>query len=874
MSQIFISYRRADSKTVTGRIYDRLISALGRRNVFKDVNDIPAGADFPALLRQITSTCKVMLVIIGRSWATVTDEEGRPRLDDPLDFVRLEVETGLTTEGVTVVPVLVEGASMPRPSQLPPSLHPLLTRNAVVVRDDPDFHDDMDSLIEGVRPLLARRRPNPSLIIAGVFVVALAILGLLLVNSMSRDNELASTATQLALLLSATSEPRSASATPTVPLTRTPVPDSDGDGINDLNDACPFEPAPSTLLGCPPPTRRSADSPSPVPNTPTPSITPSPEGQVLVRISTLGTWIYDVPDGNTINSIKSSVLPVVGMTEDALWYALELDGKTVWFRASSQARIDGNPDDLPRLSRPTLSPSATPSPTVTPSPTASPTASRTPSPSPSPVPDRDGDGINDLNDACPDQPAAGSLLGCPPPSATPTPEITATPLPRLSRTSFSALAPFSTTLYLDGAFSSTGRYYGDVGGVYETSSGSQVLALQTSSFLGFSPDEQSVWVDTRQDLNAEETGRIVQIDLSTGERLVELEGRLFVFFSPDGQYMATYAPTDSANYLLYRLSDYSLVGEYPTIVFSPNSRYFIFSNAENTRISLYDFSRSAIVFTLTGDYADFTPNSEYLMLGQTAQNNTSLYALADLRVTGWTPRFTLRGQYPLISPDAKWLALENAEQGQTLLYELRSVYAGNSVPAYRLEGINVDFSYDSSLAITRNDDTTRARAYLHRLDPYTLMRLDGIDSLRFAPDTNDYLIASVSSPNFSSQVYQVLSYSFSNSRTSLLANFFAPSFAISPDGATIAADGFLWRTGDQTCQVRLSDAGDLRLAPETSAEAYQRVDDNSLLYANGYLFNEDRVWWRILWEGGILWLDGRGAEPTSSLCDNLPLTTP
>lgn len=65
MARIFISYRRADSQTISGRIYDRLATAFGGENVFKDVDDIPAGSDFRGVLRQAASQCDVMLVILG-----------------------------------------------------------------------------------------------------------------------------------------------------------------------------------------------------------------------------------------------------------------------------------------------------------------------------------------------------------------------------------------------------------------------------------------------------------------------------------------------------------------------------------------------------------------------------------------------------------------------------------------------------------------------------------------------------------------------------------------------------------------------------------------------------------------------------------------
>ena len=152
MPRIFISYRRSDSITISGRIYDRLAAAFGDRSVFKDVDDIPLGADFRAVLDNEVATSDVQLVIIGSNWLNVTDERGQQRLQDPNDFVRIEVESGLKRgNNVLVIPVLVSGARMPTSDQLPPSLAELTYRNAAVVRDDPDFNRDMIKLIEQIK---------------------------------------------------------------------------------------------------------------------------------------------------------------------------------------------------------------------------------------------------------------------------------------------------------------------------------------------------------------------------------------------------------------------------------------------------------------------------------------------------------------------------------------------------------------------------------------------------------------------------------------------------------------------------------------------------------------------------------------------------
>jgi CheY-like chemotaxis protein len=161
MSKIFISYRRADSRKDAGRIYDRLVEAFGKENVFKDVDNIPMGTDFRGVLREAVAQCKVQLVIIGKSWLTITDENINQRLHNPSDFVRIEVETALQrSDSCIVIPVLVDNASMPNVNELPLELRELAFKNATVVRDDPDFHGDITKIIQRLGGGTTRKRAN------------------------------------------------------------------------------------------------------------------------------------------------------------------------------------------------------------------------------------------------------------------------------------------------------------------------------------------------------------------------------------------------------------------------------------------------------------------------------------------------------------------------------------------------------------------------------------------------------------------------------------------------------------------------------------------------------------------------------------------
>ena len=116
--------------------------AIAAQNVYRYFGDY---------IRTILPGCRVVLVLIGPNWLEARDETGRRRLDDPQDWVRIEIETALNASGLDVVPVLVNGARMPRAEELPQSLHPLLRRHAAIIRRDPDFHDDVARLSTALR---------------------------------------------------------------------------------------------------------------------------------------------------------------------------------------------------------------------------------------------------------------------------------------------------------------------------------------------------------------------------------------------------------------------------------------------------------------------------------------------------------------------------------------------------------------------------------------------------------------------------------------------------------------------------------------------------------------------------------------------------
>lgn len=132
---IFISYRRTgDASGYAGRIFEALERRFAHASVFMDVTDIDGGDEFGEELSNALASCVVFLPVMGRGWSTIADQCGGRRLDNPVDWVRREVEAALNRK-ITVIPLLVEGASMPDASSLPPSLRSLAGRQALELSD-------------------------------------------------------------------------------------------------------------------------------------------------------------------------------------------------------------------------------------------------------------------------------------------------------------------------------------------------------------------------------------------------------------------------------------------------------------------------------------------------------------------------------------------------------------------------------------------------------------------------------------------------------------------------------------------------------------------------------------------------------------------
>jgi hypothetical protein len=142
---IFISYRRADTGPYARLLQVQLSERFPDARVFVDLDSIEAGLDFADVIRDAIISCRVMVALIGREWATLGDEEGRRRLDDPDDYVRFEIRTALR-RGMRVIPVLVDGARPLRHQQLPHDLRRLARLNALEMSYD-RYQYDADRLI-------------------------------------------------------------------------------------------------------------------------------------------------------------------------------------------------------------------------------------------------------------------------------------------------------------------------------------------------------------------------------------------------------------------------------------------------------------------------------------------------------------------------------------------------------------------------------------------------------------------------------------------------------------------------------------------------------------------------------------------------------
>jgi hypothetical protein len=163
---IFISYRRDDTSAYARLIFNKLVATFSQQDVFMDVDSIAPGADFTEVIAQRLTTCSAVVAIIGKNWENSEGRAKTSKLKNPSDFVRIEIESALK-QNVSIIPVLVDGAQMPRPEGLPESLKPFCRRNAIEV-GHVHFDASSDVLVQALSEILHRngafgeeQRPKP-----------------------------------------------------------------------------------------------------------------------------------------------------------------------------------------------------------------------------------------------------------------------------------------------------------------------------------------------------------------------------------------------------------------------------------------------------------------------------------------------------------------------------------------------------------------------------------------------------------------------------------------------------------------------------------------------------------------------------------------
>jgi TIR domain/Sel1 repeat len=154
---VFICYRREESAFAARAIYDRIAQKVGRENVFLDVDNIDPGVDWFDALNEQVGACDALIAVIGRNWVAA-DKDNRRRIDDPDDFVRIEIEAALK-RGVRVIPVLVDGALMPKTGDLPESLRGFARRQNIEISHS-RFETDVERLTRVLASILESSRPR------------------------------------------------------------------------------------------------------------------------------------------------------------------------------------------------------------------------------------------------------------------------------------------------------------------------------------------------------------------------------------------------------------------------------------------------------------------------------------------------------------------------------------------------------------------------------------------------------------------------------------------------------------------------------------------------------------------------------------------
>jgi len=370
MAKIFISYRRADSQQVSGRIHDRLVQAFGKRDIFKDVDDIPPGSDYRTVLTDAIANCDMMLVVIGTKWLDIRDSGGQRRLDDPGDVVRLEIEIALKRPNTRVIPLLVEGAPMPPATALPDSLQKLSFANAFTLHDDPIFNRDMDTLIQQIREMFRQqRRFDGRWLIGAAILIGIATVFILSQLSSTQTDTTLTPGTTAGVVASeqvATTTPAEPSATateqPSATPTRTPtieipfiVETLDARATSEIATQYIVETAAARVTEYAIGTQNRIDQTATATlwtDTPTPNLTASIDAYRAQQAATITqAWIDSWTDTPTA-TFTPSPTPIVTLTANDQWKEVEreFDGVEMVLVPPGcfmMGSVDGDADEQP-----------------------------------------------------------------------------------------------------------------------------------------------------------------------------------------------------------------------------------------------------------------------------------------------------------------------------------------------------------------------------------------------------------------------------------------------------------------------------------------------------------------------------------------------
>lgn len=179
MAGIFINYRREDAPGVAGRLFDHLARSFPRRSLFMDVDAMKPGFDFMKQLDAQVSQCDALLAVIGPNWLNARDDKGRRRLDSDADYVRIEIASALKRD-IPVIPLLVDGATMPAEEDLPDDVKSLARRHGLELRHT-RFNVDADAVVDALKSSIPRSGRKWTWPIAAAGAVAAGVAALVIV---------------------------------------------------------------------------------------------------------------------------------------------------------------------------------------------------------------------------------------------------------------------------------------------------------------------------------------------------------------------------------------------------------------------------------------------------------------------------------------------------------------------------------------------------------------------------------------------------------------------------------------------------------------------------------------------------------------------